>query len=382
MAASSLRTLCLRIFKHKDHEVEDTEGTKVFADHGEKMFDLNEHSHRRLNPLTGEWIVVSPHRTKRPWQGQVDPASRPDLKSYDPECYLCPGNKRAGENVNPNYDGVFVFDNDFAALMPDVPEGHADTAGLLVFEQERGICRVVCFSPDHSLTLSRMNVEDIRPVVDEWAKEYLALGARDFISHVQIFENRGAMMGASNPHPHCQIWASESIPNEPTKELRCQREYSETRKSCLLCDYLRLERERGERIVCENEHFSTLVPFWAVYPFEVMIIGRRHCGSLAELTDEERNAYVEILRRTTIRFDNLFLTSFPYSMGPHQTPTDGKDNSFVHWHTHFYPPLLRSATVRKFLVGFEILGSPQRDITAESAAARLRELSEVHYLDR
>jgi UDPglucose--hexose-1-phosphate uridylyltransferase len=250
--------------------------------------------------------------------------------------------------VNPSYDGVFVFDNDFAALMPDVPEERADVDDLLVWEQERGICRVVCFSPDHSLTISR----------------------------------RGAMMGASNPHPHCQIWASESIPNEPSKEIHQQHRYQNTRGTCLLCDYLKIERERGERIVCENEHFTTLVPFWAVYPFEVMIIGRRHCVSLAELTSDERTAYADILRRTTTRYDNLFQTSFPYSMGPHQAPTNGGDYSFTHLHTHFYPPLLRSASVRKFLVGFEILGSPQRDITPESAAERLRGLSEVHYLDQ
>jgi UDPglucose--hexose-1-phosphate uridylyltransferase len=345
------------------------------------MFDLKEHSHRRLNPLTGEWLVVSPHRTKRPWQGQVEPAEHPDLPAYDPECYLCPGNKRAGDKVNPKYDGVFVFDNDFAALMPEVPEERKDIGDLFVWEQERGICRVVCFSPDHSLTLSRMKVPDIKTVVDEWARQFVELGGKRFISHVQIFENRGAMMGASNPHPHCQIWASESVPNDPVKEVRSQQSYVQVHKSCLLCDYLKIERERGERVVCENEHFTALVPFWAVYPFEVMVLGRRHCASLDDLSDEERLAYADILKRTTTRYDNLFLTSFPYSMGPHQPPTNGGDYSFTHLHTHFYPPLLRSATVRKFLVGFEILGSPQRDITPESAAERLRELSEVHYLD-
>jgi UDPglucose--hexose-1-phosphate uridylyltransferase len=345
------------------------------------MFDLKEHSHRRLNPLTGEWLVVSPHRTKRPWQGQVEPAERPDLPSYDPECYLCPGNKRAADKGNPKYNGVFVFDNDFAALMPDVPEERKDIDDLLVWEQERGICRVVCFLPDHSLTLSRMDVADIKNVVDEWARQFVDLGDKPFISHVQIFENRGAMMGASNPHPHCQIWASESIPNEPVKEIRCQQSYKEVHESCLLCDYLKIERKSGERVVFENEHFTALVPFWAVYPFEVMILGHRHCDSLDDLSDEERLAYADVLKRLTTRYDNLFLTSFPYSMGLHQRPTNGGDYSFTHFHTHFYPPLLRSATVRKFLVGFEILGSPQRDITPESAAERLRDLSEIHYLE-
>lgn len=345
------------------------------------MFDLKEHSHRRLNPLTGEWLIVSPHRTKRPWQGQVEPAVRPDLPAYDPECYLCPGNKRAGEKVNPRYGGVFVFDNDFAALVPDVTEERRDIGDLLIWEQERGICRVVCFSPNHSLTLSRMEVADIRKVVDEWARQYVELGRVPFISHVQIFENRGAMMGASNPHPHCQIWATESVPNEPAKEFRSQQNYRQVHGGCLLCDYLRIERERGERVVCENAYFTAVVPFWAVYPFEVMILGSRHCASLDELSEDERAAYADILKRVTTRYDNLFLTSFPYSMGLHQAPTNGGDYSFTHFHTHFYPPLLRSATVRKFLVGFEILGSPQRDITPEAAAARLRDLSEKHYLD-
>lgn len=344
------------------------------------MLELTEHSHRRLNPLTGEWVVVSPHRTKRPWQGQVEPAHRPDLPVYDPECYLCPGNKRAADNINPNYDGVFVFENDFAALMAEVPETRQDIDDLLVWEQERGICRVVCFSPDHSLTISQMKTADITNVVDEWALQTSELSKLDFISHVQIFENRGAMMGASNPHPHCQIWASESIPNEPAKEIRSQYEFQKLHGKCLLCNYLEIERGGGERIVCENEHFAALVPFWAVYPFEVLIIGRRHCVSLPDLKPDERAAYADILKRITTRYDNLFLTSFPYSMGLHQSPVNGGDYSFTHFHTHFYPPLLRSATVRKFLVGFEILGSPQRDITPEAAAARLREASEDHYL--
>jgi UDPglucose--hexose-1-phosphate uridylyltransferase len=345
------------------------------------MFDLWEHSHRRFNPLTREWLVVSPHRTKRPWQGQQERPNTELPPRYDPECYLCPGNKRAGEYQNPDYNTTFVFDNDFAALQPDAPAGDLNLNDLVIARSERGICRVVCFSPDHSLTLARMTMPDINRVVEVWAEQYLELGALDFINHVQIFENRGEMMGASNPHPHGQIWATESLPNEPAKEISAQRKYFDRNGTCLLCDYLKLEKERAERIVFENDSFVVLVPFWAVWPFEVMILSKEHRLSIDEFRGGERAALADALKRLTTRYDNLFSTPFPYSMGFHQRPTDGGDYPFTHFHAHFYPPLLRSATVRKFMVGFELFGTPQRDITAESAAERLRGLSEVHYLD-
>lgn len=341
-----------------------------------------EQPHRRLNALTGEWILVSPHRTQRPWQGQIEATARPAQVEYDPTCYLCPGNPRAGGAENPQYTSTFVFDNDYAALLPHVSENCLDRDGVLVAEAERGVCRVVCFSPNHSLTVSRMEVPDLRRVVDTWVEQYQQLGALPFITYVQIFENRGEMMGASNPHPHCQIWANESIPNEITKEEARQREYLSQRSNCLLCDYLKLEAGSGERIVCENDSFTAVVPFWAIWPFETLIISNRHVTALDGLDANARDDLASILKRITTRYDNLFEVSFPYTMGFHQRPTDGESHPEWHLHAHFYPPLLRSATVRKFMVGYEMLATPQRDITAESAAARLRGLSENHYLDR
>ena len=338
-------------------------------------------SHRRFNPLTGEWVLVSPHRTQRPWQGQTERSAGPPAPTFDPECYLCPGNHRAHGDVNPAYPHTFVFDNDFPALQPDAGDAETDRGGLIVSRAEPGICRVICFSPRHDLTLSRMTVEDIARVVAVWAEQYRELGAMDDINSVQIFENRGAMMGASNPHPHGQIWASRGLPNELAKELASQAAYRGEQGACLLCDYLKLEREAGERIVFENEHFTVLVPFWAIWPFETMVLPLRHMAALDELTGPESLALAEALSRLTIRYDNLFATSFPYSMGFHQRPTDGAPHPEWHLHAHFLPPLLRSATVRKFMVGFELLGSPQRDITPESAATRLREVPATHYLD-
>ncbi|MBM3577740.1 MAG: UDP-glucose--hexose-1-phosphate uridylyltransferase [Alphaproteobacteria bacterium] len=343
---------------------------------------LSSASHRRLNQLTGEWVLVSPHRTSRPWQGQVEKVRDADRPRYDPTCYLCPGNQRANSERNPPYTGVFAFDNDFAALTPQAPAKEFARDGLLIAEGEPGRCRVLCFSPRHDLTLSRMTVAEIIPVVEAWRDETMRLGALDMINYVQIFENRGAAMGASNPHPHCQIWATHSIPNEALKESQRQAAYLAQNGSCLLCDYLALEEKLAERIVCRNEHFVALVPFWAIWPFETMVLPTRHIGSFVDLSGEEAGALADILRRLIIRYDNLFETDFPYSMGFHQRPTDGAPHANWHFHAHFYPPLLRSATVRKFMVGFEMLGEPQRDITPETAAARLREVSETHYLDK
>ena len=344
------------------------------------MFNLSDHPHRRYNPLTREWVLVSPHRTKRPWQGQVEQPAPDERPTYDPTCYLCPGNARAGGATNPRYERTFVFTNDFAALLPDTPAGELEHSSELIrARSERGTCRVVCFSPRHDLTLAEMRTEDIAAVVDVWAEQYEELGAMPQIGHVQIFENRGAMMGASNPHPHGQIWATEHLPLTVEREQESQAGYLARHGRSLLADYLALELADGARVVCENEHFVALVPFWAVWPFETLVISRRHVGAIVDLDPAERTGLADILRRLTTRYDNLFQTSFPYSMGFHQRPTDGREHPEWHLHAHFYPPLLRSATVRKFMVGFELLAEPQRDITPEQAAERLRSLSEVHY---
>lgn len=345
-------------------------------------FNMEDHPHRRYNPLTREWILVSPHRTKRPWQGQVEKPPGGKKPEYDPNCYMCPGNERAGGARNPDYEGTFLFDNDFAALLQYTPRGESNCGGLLIARSERGLCRVVCFSPRHDLTLAEMDVASIRQVVGVWIEQYLELGAQPFINYVQIFENKGAMMGCSNPHPHGQIWSNESLPSEPAKEHTAQADYLSKRDSCLLCDYLALEQVAGERLVCQNDHFLALVPFWATWPFETMLLSKRHVASLADLGDDERDGLADIIKQLTVRYDNLFEVSFPYSMGFHQQPTDGQAHPHWHLHAHFYPPLLRSATVRKFMVGYEMLAEPQRDLTAEASAARLRNLSEVHHRAR
>jgi UDPglucose--hexose-1-phosphate uridylyltransferase len=343
--------------------------------------DLRTAPHRRWNPLLREWVLVSPHRTQRPWLGKVDKVAPLPAIEYDPECYLCPGNVRAEGLRNPGYAQTFVFDNDYPAMLPDVAPYETDQDGLIVARVERGICRVVCFSPRHDLTIPRMRQEEVERVVEVWTQQHRELSELPWVKHVQIFENRGALMGASNPHPHGQIWANGEVPNIPVREQAAMRGFFQGNAKCLLCEYLRLEIEDGERVVCENEGFVALVPYWAVWPFETMILSRRHVASLTELEHNEQVNLADILRRLTIRYDNLFETAFPYSMGFHQAPTDGENHPEFHFHAHYFPPLLRSATVQKYMVGYELLAGPQRDITAEGAAARLRNLAETHYLD-
>ena len=346
-----------------------------------KRSDLELVPHRRLNLLTREWVLVSPQRTERPWSGKVE-ASHEQAKPYDPTCYLCPGNVRAGGVKNPQYAGTFVFDNDYPALVPDLPEMEVDESGLTVARAERGICRVVCFSPRHDLRVARMDPLELGQVINAWIKQYQSLAAFPWIHHVQIFENCGPIVGASNPHPHCQIWANASLPNEPAKEQASLLEYRARNHSCLLCDYLKFESERRDLLVCENEAFAVLVPYWAVWPFETLVLSKRHMASIDQLTATECDLLAGILKQITTRYDNLFEVPFPYSMGFHQGPTDKTSHEEWHFHGHYYPPLLRSATVQKFMVGYEMLATPQRDLTPESAAIRLREAGDVYYLDR
>ncbi len=346
------------------------------------MTGFSEMPHRRYNPLLDEWVLCSPHRTQRPWQGQVEAAEPEDSPHYDPACYLCPGNSRAGGVRNPAYDSTFVFDNDFAALLPQNEHWQIDEEGLIVAHAEPGVCRVICFSPRHDLSLPRMEQSAIRKVIDTWAVETQRLGGKDFINYVQVFENKGAMMGCSNPHPHCQVWGGSQVPTVPAKKLVSQGRYFRQHGSDLVGDYLQLECQKRERLVCENECWVALVPFWAVWPYETMVIPRRLMVDLPSLGNEERDALADIIKRVTTRYDNLFKTSFPYSMGWHGQPTDGAEHSYWRLHAVYFPPLLRSARVRKFAVGYEMTAELQRDVTPEQAALKLREMSEIHYLER
>ena len=335
--------------------------------------DLQDYSHKRFNILTGEWVLVSPHRAKRPWQGQNEAVSNEKRPTYDETCYLCAGNTRANGEENPKYEDVFIFTNDFAALQSDSPSFSVED-GLLMAQSERGICKVVCFSPDHSKSLADMEPSEIQKVVFAWQKEYKELGENDLINYVQIFENKGAVMGCSNPHPHGQIWSQSTLPNEVDKKNTQQLNYYNKNKSSLLGDYLKQELEKDERIIYQNEAFVVLIPFWAVWPFEAMIVPKKQQDSILEMDTKEALLYAEAISVLTKAYDKLFNTSFPYSSGIHQAPTNGQDNTHWHWHMSFYPPLLRSATVKKFMVGYEMFGSPQRDITAETAAQRIKDL--------
>lgn len=342
-------------------------------------FDIKEHAHRRKNLLTGEWILVSPHRMKRPWQGKVEATQAPDRPQYDPSCYLCPGNKRADGTDNPAYKKPFAFVNDFSALLEDGPQGGIAEDNLLIAESQTGICKVICFSPRHDLTLPELTQEEIEDVIVLWQDEYRLLAAHPDIRYIQIFENKGDIMGCSNPHPHGQIWASSAVPMEIWKEAEQQEKYYQKHGRSLLSDYLSLELQKQERIVAENDDFAALVPFWAVWPYETIIISKRHVQDITAFNAAEQANLARILKVLTTLYDNLFEVSFPYSAGMHQAPVQCGPQDFWHWHMHFYPPLLRSATVKKFMVGYEMLANPQRDITPEAAAEKLKALSTQHY---
>ncbi|MDY7083656.1 MAG: UDP-glucose--hexose-1-phosphate uridylyltransferase [Actinomycetota bacterium] len=334
---------------------------------------MSRQPHRRLNQLTGDWVLVSPQRAARPWRGTTEPAAAVRPPRYEPGCYLCPGNRRAGDRVTPSYGSTYVFDNDFPALLPEPAAPPAGASPLLVAKGVRGICRVVCYSPRHDLTLGEMPAPDIAGVIGSWTAQYAELGGRGWVEHVLIFENRGAMTGASNPHPHGQIWAEDHLPREPLAETRRFDAYG----GCLLCDYLAAELACGDRVVLAGEHFVALVPFWAAWPYEVLVLPRVHAGALPDLSDRQRDGLAEVISGLTAVYDALFDTPFPYSAGLHQRPTDGRRHPGWHLHAHYVPPLLRSASVRKYFGGYELLAQPQRDLPPEEAAARLRAVTPV-----
>lgn len=335
------------------------------------MLDLQETPHRRLNILTGDWVLVSPHRAKRPWQGKTEETNKVLNPKYDPNCYLCPGNTRANGVETPTYTNTFTFQNDFSALLWDVTEGSYSN-DLLIAESEKGICRVICFSPDHSKTMADLGQSEIISVINTWQKEYLDLSKIEGINWVQIFENKGAIMGCSNPHPHGQIWAHKSLPQEVVNRNEHFNTYYKKTGTSILSNYIKQELEINERIVSQNDSFLALVPFWAVWPFEIMIVAKRHVQHIGQLSPKEISDYALILSDVTKRYDALFNTSFPYSSGIYQSPSNEENNVAWHFHMNFYPPLLRSATVKKFMVGYELFANPQRDISPESAAQSLK----------
>ncbi|KAJ3314587.1 hypothetical protein HDV04_006146 [Boothiomyces sp. JEL0838] len=359
-------------------------------------FDFTEHSHKRYNPLNDSWILCSPHRAKRPWlgmqwliEGQQESTNDQQSPSYLPDCFLCPGNKRINGEQNPKYESTFVFANDFPAVKDQQPEYDPNSIQIENVPKDlvnrlykaqgvRGCAKVVCFSPDHSKTMAEMNADEIVEIVKTWKNLALELKEMPNINYAVMFENKGSAMGCSNPHPHGQVWATEDVPQEPAAEIKSLKKYQNEHHSCLLCDLVKTELAFKDRIVCQNDSWICIVPFWAIWPFETLLLPKEHVNSIDTISEQQQKGLAALLSEITCKYDNLFETSFPYSMGLHGAPLK-EENSPMHLHLHFYPPLLRSATVKKFLVGFEMLGQPQRDLTAEQAAKRLRDLPTVHY---